>query len=123
MQNIYLISLTFARKSNGFHATVSMRTRFRSSGYEFEPQSLATFFTLIITAKSRYTAPLLCMQSFDTKILLKPGRVLLRGFSVLLDKKFVTENRDIPLLCIKCFDTRNFLKHTEGFPYEIFAEL
>ena len=43
--------------------------------------------------------------------LVRHWRVPLRSFSVLWDKKFSIENRDIPLLGIKFFDTRNFLKH------------
>ena len=37
-------------------------------------------------------------------------RVPLRNSSVLRDKNFSIENRDLPLLGIKFFDTRNFLK-------------
>ena len=55
--------------------------------------------------------PLLCLKLFDTRILSKHRRVLLRILSALRDKDFSTEFSDIPFLCINFCDARNFLKH------------
>ena len=55
--------------------------------------------------------PLLCMDVLDTKTFLKHRRVPLHCFSVMWDRKFPTEKRDIPLLSLNFFDNRNFLKH------------
>ena len=59
------------------------------------------------------TLPPLIHKIFRYPKLSKNRKVPLRIFSVLWDKKFSVENRDIPLLGIKFFDTRNFLKHTK----------
>ena len=45
-------------------------------------------------------------------------RVPLRNVSVLWDKNFSTQNRDITLWSIRFFDTRNHW-HPKGFPYKI----
>ena len=55
--------------------------------------------------------PFLCLKNFDTRILSKHRRFLLRILSALWDKNFSTDFNDIPFLCIKFWDTRNFLKH------------
>ena len=54
---------------------------------------------------------LLCMRIFDTRILSKHRRVLLRNLSALWDKDFSKEFSDIPFLCIKFCHARKFLKH------------
>ena len=107
----FMISLTFVSNSNGSHGSVSKTTGFWCVRYGFESQPLPTFFNISITTENRDTTPLLCMKRFDARIFLKPGRVPLRSFSVLWDKKIPTENRDLPLLCLKFFDTRNFLNY------------
>ena len=61
--------------------------------------------------QNREASPLLCLKLFDTRILLKHRRVLLRILSALWEKDFSTEFSDIPFLCIKFCDARNFLKH------------
>ena len=112
--NIFMISLTFFRNSNGSHGTVGRTTGFWSGRYVFESQPSPAF--LIITT-----------ENLDSPSLLSPPihklfrswkysetqhtRVPLRNFSVLRDKNFSIENRDFPLLGLKFFDTRNFLKH------------
>ena len=58
-----------------------------------------------------WSFPLLCLKIFDTRILSKHRRVLLRILSALWDKDFSTDFSDIPFLCIKFFATRNFLIH------------
>ena len=77
--------------SNGSHDTVGRTTMFWSCRFGFESQLLPTFFNLNITMENCDT-PLLCMNSFGTRIL-KPGMVPLRNFSVLWDKTISTENR------------------------------
>ena len=63
----------------------------------------------------------LSINFFATRNFLKhiSRRVALRNVSVLKDKKFSTENRDISLRSINFFNTRKGSK-TKGFPYEIF---
>ena len=55
--------------------------------------------------------PLLCMKIFDTRILSKHRRVLLRILSALWNKDFSTVFNDIPFLFIKFCDGRNFQEH------------
>ena len=61
--------------------------------------------------QNRGASPLFCLKLFDTRVLSKHRRVLLRILSVLWDKDFSTEFSDIPFLCIKFCDAWNFLKH------------
>ena len=63
------------------------------------------------TLTKLWSFPLLCLKNFDTRILSKHRRVLLRFLSAQWDKKFSTEFSDIPFLCIKNFDTRIFMIH------------
>ena len=55
--NIFMISLTFVRNSNGSHGTVGRTTRFWSGRYGFESQPSPTF--LIITTENLATHSLL----------------------------------------------------------------
>ena len=64
--------------------------------------------------------PFLCMKSFDAKIFFKHRRVPLRSFSILWDKKFSIENRDIPLLCLK-FLIPQSSETLKGFPTKVFG--
>ena len=45
--------------------------------------SFYILFNLNITTENRNTSPPPCMKSFDTRNILKPGKVPLRNFSVL----------------------------------------
>ena len=85
------------------------------------PSLSPTFFKFINTMKI-VISPLLCMKIFDTRVLLKPGRVPLRNFSILWDKKFEGKSWYPPLLSIKFFDTRNFLKQ-KGSPTIFFGSV
>ena len=82
--------------------------------FETQNGSLAKFFRSCEIKKIRQNleaSPLLCLKLFDTRILSKHRRVLLRILSALRDKDISTEFSDIPFLCIKFCDARNFLKH------------
>ena len=121
--NIFMISLTFVRYSNGSHGIVVRTTGFWScsSGFEFQP--LPTFLTQLLRQKIVIPPPFSCMKSVDTRIFLKPGRVPLRNVSVMWDQTISTEDRDTrPLLCIKIFETAIFLKHRR-VPLRIFSAL
>ena len=74
-------------------------------------------FNLGIITENRDTS-ILCMESLDTKIYLKPWGVPVRHFSVLWDKQFSTKHCDIPLLFEKLFDTKTSW-NTKGSPYEV----
>ena len=81
---------------------------------ETQNGSLAKFFWSCEIKKistKPWSFPLLCLQFFDTRILSKHRRVLLRILSALRDKDFSTEFSDSPFLCIKFFATRIFLIH------------
>ena len=65
--------------------------------------------------KSWSFPPLLCLKKFDTRILSKRRKVLLRILSAQWDKEFSTEFSDIPFLCIK-ISIPEFLWYTEVFP-------
>ena len=84
---------------------------FSSSRTGLESQPLPTFFNFIVTTENRDT-PLLWMKIFDDRISLKPGRVPLRIFSAMWDKKFSMENRDTPPPSLM----------QENFRYQIFSE-
>ena len=64
-------------------------------------------------------SPLLCLKIFDTRILSKHRRVLLRILSALWDKDFSTEFSDIPFLC-RNFSLPEIFWFTEVFPNEIY---
>ena len=57
---------------------------------------------------------------FHTRNFLKHKKVPLRNFSVLWNRKFSTQNRDIPLLWLKFFNTRKKW-NSQRFPYESFG--
>ena len=61
--------------------------------------------------QNREASPLLWLKLFDTRILSKHRRVLLRILSALWEKDISTEFSDIPFLGIKFCDARNFLTH------------
>ena len=90
----------FVRISNCSHGTVGKSTGLWGDRYWFESLSLPTFLNFINTTENRDTL-FLCMKIFDTRTFFKYRRIPLRNFSVLWDKKFSTENRDIPHFCIK----------------------
>ena len=60
-------------------------------------------------------SPLLCLENFDTRILSKHRRVLLRIISAQWDEKVSTEFSDIPFLWIKFWIPEIFW-YTEMFP-------
>ena len=123
--NIFMISLTFVRNSNGSHGTVGRTTGFWSGRYGFESQPSHTF--LIIGTENHDTpsllSPPLVFSFFAPGNLLKHST---QGFPFEIfrycEKKFSIENLDFPLLGIKFLDTRNFLKHRRA-PVRNFSAL
>ena len=82
--------------SCGSHGNLGRTTGFWGGRSELESQPLPTSINLINTTENRDTASLFYMRKFDTWNFLKLGKVPLRNFSVLRDKKISTGNRDIP---------------------------
>ena len=114
-----MISLAFFRSSNCSNGTVGRTTGSRSGRYGFESQPLHTFLNFINTTEKRDT-PFLCMINLETRTFLKPGRVPLRNFSVLWEKKISKENV-IPrlLFSISCSSIPEIFCSSERFLYEI----
>ena len=98
------------------------KTCFWSGRFGLESQPLPTLFDVINKTENRDTA-LLCKRNFENRIFLKPGRVPLRNFLNLWNKKIDRKSWYPPaLLFIILLHTRKLLEHRRD-PWRSFSAL
>ena len=120
--NIFMISLTFFRNSNGSHGTVGTTTGFWDGRSVFESLSHQRFswfhwhFSEIPMVPMAQWVGQQGFEAVDTC-----SNPSLHLHFLLLRRKILILPLSSPLLSINFFAPGNLLKHsTQGFPYEIF---